>query len=107
MSKGWATSAESRTYTRYPMPGLACSPSEGENNTVAWLGIDRRRFSRIEQELFEVKALLLQHDQVLKNHEQTLKSVLEIVKDLSTDAEKTYQKRFARKSDSDANNLRQ
>ena len=41
---------------------------------------DRRRFARIEQELFEIKALLLRHDQILKNHEEILKDLPEAIR---------------------------
>jgi hypothetical protein len=34
---------------------------------VSHLDEDRRRFSRIESELEQIKSLLLQHDQILKN----------------------------------------
>jgi hypothetical protein len=47
---------------------------------VSHLDEDRRRFSRIEKDLDEIKALLLQHDQILKKHEQILKDLPEAIR---------------------------
>ena len=47
---------------------------------VAHLDEDRRRFSRIERELGEIKALLLQHDEILKKHEQILRDLPEVIR---------------------------
>jgi hypothetical protein len=47
---------------------------------VAHLDEDRRRFTRIESELEEIKALLLRHDQILKKHEQILKELPEAIR---------------------------
>jgi len=41
---------------------------------------DRRRFARIEQEMFEIKSLLLEHDRILKNHEVMLKNLPEAIR---------------------------
>ena len=41
---------------------------------------DRQRFTRIKRDLDEIKALLLQHDQILKNHEQILKDLPEAIR---------------------------
>ena len=47
---------------------------------VSHLDEDRRRFSRIEQELFEMKTLLLQHDHVLKNLVEMLNNLPEAIR---------------------------
>ena len=47
---------------------------------VAHLDEDRRRFARIESELEEIKTLLLQHDKILKKHEQILKDLPEAIR---------------------------
>ena len=47
---------------------------------VSHLDEGRRRFSRIEQELFEMKTLLLQHDHVLKNLVEMLNNLPEAIR---------------------------
>ena len=47
---------------------------------VSHLDEDRRRFSRIEQELFEMKTLLLQHAHVLKNLVEMLNNLPEAIR---------------------------
>jgi hypothetical protein len=56
---------------------------------VSHLDEDRRRFSRIESELEQIKALLLQHkalllqhDEILKNQDQVLKNLPETIRNL-------------------------
>ena len=36
--------------------------------------------TRIEQEMFEIKSLLLEHDRILKNHEVMLKNLPEAIR---------------------------
>ena len=47
---------------------------------VSHLDEDRRRFSRIENELEQIKRLLLQHDEILKNQDQVLKNLPEAIR---------------------------
>jgi hypothetical protein len=47
---------------------------------VAHLDEDRRRFSRIENELAQIKILVLQHNEILKRHEQILKNLPEAIR---------------------------
>ena len=53
---------------------------QNQAHFVAHLAEDRRRFSRIEAELLEIKTLLLQHDRVLKVHEQILRNLPEAIR---------------------------
>ena len=47
---------------------------------VSHLDEDRQRFARIERDLDLIKALLLKHDEVLKNQDETLKKQGETLK---------------------------
>jgi hypothetical protein len=47
---------------------------------VAHLDEDRQRFSRIERDLEEIKALVLQHNEILKRHEQILQDLPEAIR---------------------------
>jgi hypothetical protein len=48
----------------------------------AHLDEDRQLFARIEREMAEIKSLLLQHDQILKHHDETLIRLEQSMKDL-------------------------
>ena len=48
---------------------------------VSHIDEDRQRFARIEKDLEEIKALVLQHNEILKRHEQMLRELQEL-KDL-------------------------
>ena len=54
--------------------------TQNQAQFVAHLDEDRQRFTRIERDLDQIKALLLQHDQILKNHEQILKDLPELIR---------------------------
>ena len=47
---------------------------------VAHLDEDRQRFSRIERDLEQIKALVLQHNEILKRHEQILQDLPEAIR---------------------------
>ena len=47
---------------------------------VAHLDEDRQRFSRIERDLEQIKALVLQHSEILKRHEQILQDLPEAIR---------------------------
>jgi hypothetical protein len=47
---------------------------------IAHLDEDRRRFSKIESDLEQIKGLVLQHNEILKRHEQILKDLPEEIR---------------------------
>ena len=47
---------------------------------VSHIDEDRQRFARIEKDLEEIKALVLQHNEILKRHEQILQDLPEAIR---------------------------
>jgi hypothetical protein len=47
---------------------------------VSHIDEDRQRFARIEKDLEEIKALVMQHNEILKRHENILQELPEAIR---------------------------
>jgi hypothetical protein len=69
-------------YENLTMAGAMAAMLQNQAVFFANLDEDRKRFARIEREMFEIKTLLLKHDEILKHHDQALMRIEETLKNL-------------------------